>query len=179
MIMNVNISPKKYDLVAQFLHWSMTLILLYLIFFSHFEELPDAVMESEIELHSGLGLLIVVLGLVRWYWRKTRPRPAPVETDPPWQTRAAEITHQAFYALFLLAPAAGIVLAGLVAYPVRIFGLIEISGWLADNEGAAELMNSVHGFAADLILYLLIVHVAAALYHQFVKRDGLIWRMTP
>jgi cytochrome b561 len=40
-------------------------------------------------------------------------------------------------------------------------------------------VNSVHGFTADLILYLFIIHVAAALYHQFVKRDGLIWRMVP
>lgn len=175
----MNVSPKKYDLVAQFLHWSMTLILLYLIFFSQFEEIPDAVMENKIELHSGLGLLIVVLGLFRWFWRKTRPRPAPVETDPPWQTRAADIIHQVFYALFLLSPAVGIVLAGLVAYPVRIFGLIEISGWLSDNEKAAGLMNSVHGFSADLILYFLVLHVAAALYHQFIKRDGIIWRMTP
>lgn len=177
--MNKDIAPTRYDLVAQLLHWAMAGILLYLIFFSQYEDVPDAVMEGRIELHAGLGLFVVLLGLFRFYWRQTRPRPSEMSDAPRWQNLAARYTHQAFYGLFLLAPAAGVVLAGLVAYPVRIFGFVEISDWLSDNKEAAEFVNSVHGFTADLILYLFIIHVAAAIYHQFIKRDGLIWRMTP
>ncbi len=174
-----DIAPARYDLVAQLLHWAMAGILLYLVFFSEFEEVTDAVMESKIELHAGLGLLVVLLGLFRFYWRQARPRPPKLSEGPRWQILAAEYTHRAFYVLFLLAPAAGVVLAGLVAYPVLVFGLVDISGWLADSKGAAEFVNSLHGFTADLIFYLFIIHVAAALYHQFVKRNGLIWRMVP
>ncbi len=68
---NQEYSPKRYDIVAQLLHWSMALILVYLIFFSHFEDLADEVMISSIKLHSGLGLLIIFLAALRWYWRKT------------------------------------------------------------------------------------------------------------
>ena len=136
-------------------------------------------MEGRIKLHSGLGLLIVLLGVFRLYWRQSRPRPAPLVGGPKWQTKAAEFIHWAFYALFLLTPAIGFALAGLVSYPVGVFGLIEVSGWLKDNESLAELVNSAHGFSADIMTVLLALHIAAALYHQFVKHDGVIWRMIP
>ena len=147
----------------------MAAILIYLILFSSFEEVPDAEMVSRIKLHSGLGILVVVLAIA----------PATITNSPRWQVRAAEAVHYAFYALFLIAPVIGLVLAGLVAYDVSIFGVFSVADWLADNAGAADLVNSFHGFSADVLLALIIVHVAAALYHQFYKRDGLIWRMLP
>lgn len=157
----------------------MAAILAYLIFFSEFEDVPDALMEQNIQLHSGLGVLIVVLGAFRFYWRRSRPRPDPIANEPRWRIKASEFIHIAFYSLFLIAPAVGVVLAGLVAYPVRLFGVVEVSGWLRDNEAAATIANSLHGFTADVMTGLLVLHVGAALYHQFIKRDGLIWRMLP
>ncbi len=169
----------RYDAVAQALHWLMAAILIYLIFFSHFEELPDLAKEKKVRLHSGLGFLIVALGAFRFYWRRNRPRPAEVATGPAWQKNLASIIHYAFYGFFAIAPATGFVLSGFVSYPVNVFGIIEVSGWLQDSETAARLTNSVHGFSADLMTVLLVLHVGAALYHQFVLRDGLINRMLP
>lgn len=172
-------SPARYNFVAQLLHWLMAAILIYLILFSSFEEVSDAEMVSRIKLHAGLGILVVVLALVRWFWRRTRPRPAAITNSPRWQIRAAEAVHYAFYALFLIAPAIGLVLAGLVAYDVSVFGIFSISGWITDSVGAADTVNSFHGFSADVLLALIVAHVAAALYHHFVKHDGLVWRMLP
>ena len=172
-------SVERYDLVAQGLHWAMALILVYLIFSSSFEHTPDAVMEERIQLHSGLGLTIVVLGVIRWLWRFVRPRPDEAKFDAPWQRTIANTTHHMFYALFLVTPAIGFFLATLVSYPVRPFGLGPIYRWPEDSPMAADLVNSLHGFAADVILVLLILHVAAALYHQFFKNDALILRMMP
>lgn len=177
--MNRAAAIERYDLVAQCLHWAMALILVYLIFSSSFEDVSDAVMENRIQLHAGLGLTVIALGLIRWIWRSARPRPRPSGIDSRWQAALAAITHHTFYALFLLAPAFGILLASLVAYPVRPFGAAPIYKWPEDSPAAAEVMNSVHGFAADLILALLILHVGAALYHQFVKRDSILSRMMP
>lgn len=172
-------SPERYHWIAQLLHWGMAAILIYLIIFSSFEEATDAEMTERIRLHTGLGFTIVGLALIRWFWRSARPRPAPVENGPRWQIVAAEAVHRAFYLLFLVAPAFGFVLAGLVGYRVKVFGVFDIAGWLADDEGAAEIVNSFHGLAADVLLVLLLVHVAAALHHQFIKGDGLVWRMLP
>lgn len=172
-------SPARYHLVSQVLHWVMAAILIYLIFFSSFEEASDTEMMSRIKLHSGLGALIVILGLVRWFWRITKPRPAPIENAPKWQEHTTEVVHHAFYVLFLISPALGLILAGLVAYEVRVFGFFDVSDWLGDNMTAAEVINSLHGLTADIFLILIIIHVAAALYHQFIKGDGLIRRMLP
>lgn len=157
----------------------MAVILVYLIFSSSFEDAPDAVMEERIQLHAGLGLCIVVLGVTRWVWRFVRPQPPAVKFGAPWQKTIANATHHMFYALFLLTPAIGFFLAMLVSYPVRPFGLGPIYEWPEESVKAADLVNSIHGFAADVILVLLILHAAAALYHQFVKRDAVILRMMP
>ena len=169
----------RYDLVAQFLHWAMALILIYLIFSSSSENVPDATMEERIQRHAGLGLTIIALGVIRWVWRFVRPRPIEVHFETPWQRTIANTTHHMFYALFLLTPAIGFFLATLVSYPVRPFGLATIFRWPEDSPMVAGLVNSAHGFAADIILVLLILHIAAALYHQFVRRDSVILRMMP
>lgn len=172
-------SPDRYDLVAQGLHWGMAAILLYLVFSSGFEDVPDTEMAQRIRLHAGLGLFAGLLGVIRFVWRRWRPRPAETEGGPGWRRAVAKTTVNLFYALFLLMPAVGVILAGLVAYPVRPFGGVDISGWLTNDESAAALVNSVHGFLADTLLAFVALHVGAALYHHFVKRDGLLWRMTP
>ena len=59
-------TPKRYNLVAQALHWVMAVLLIYLIFFSQYEEVPDALMEKKIQLHSGLGTIVLALGLFRF-----------------------------------------------------------------------------------------------------------------
>jgi cytochrome b561 len=177
--MSSSIAPSRYHIVSQLLHWLMAAILLYLIVFSSFEEATDAQLVEKIKLHTGLGILIVLLAALRWIWRLARPRPGEIANTPRWQIRAANFTHHAFYIIFLIAPALGFVLAGLVAYRVEMFGLFEISGWLADSPNAAGLVNSFHGFAVDILTGLIVVHVAAALYHHFIKGDGLIWRMLP
>lgn len=171
------VSSRPYDIISMLLHWVMAFIIVYLIFFSEFEELDDAVMTDNIQLHSGLGLMILLLAAVRWLWRQTHPRP-----DFPgiaWQTRLRKYVYLIFYGCFFLSPLTGIILAGLVSYPVSVFGITEISGWLQDGETMAKLMNSVHGFCADVMLALLLIHIAAVLYHHFFKRDGLLWVMLP
>ncbi len=172
-------SSQRYDTIALLLHWSMALILVYLIFLSHFEDLSDDVMTSKIQIHSELGLLIVLLGVIRWYWRQTHPRPSNISHGTLWQVIISKFVHLAFYASFLITPAIGFILAGLVSYPVNIFGMLDISSWIQDNEFKAALTNSIHGFSADVLLVLLMFHVGAVLYHQFVRHDGLVWLMLP
>lgn len=173
------VTVERYNLVAQLLHWVMALILVYLIFSSSYHHTSDIVMEERIQLHAGLGLTIIVLGLVRWLWRYACPQPIDAKFEAPWQKTLANTTHHMFYALFLITPAIGFFLATLVSYPVRPFGFGPIFQWPEDSPMVAGWVNSIHGFAADVILILLIFHVAAALYHHFIKKDSLIMRMMP
>ena len=176
--MNQAVTPQRYDAVAQILHWVMALILLYQIFFSEFEHMTSAAKANEVQLHAGLGMIVLVLGILRLIWRFARPRPAPLP-GPKWQVRAGEWTHWLFYILFVLTPLSGIVLAGSVDYPVRVFGGPEISEILADDAKRAMSVRAVHGLMANIIMVLFFLHVLAALYHQFVVRDGALLRMAP
>ncbi len=172
-----SVSSRPYDIISMLLHWVMAFIIVYLIFFSEFEALDDAVMTDNIQLHSGLGLMILILAAVRWLWRRTQSKPD--DLGIAWQRRLRKFVYLTFYGCFFLSPLTGIILAGLVSYPVSVFGMAKISGWLQDSETLAKLMNSVHGFSADVMLALLLIHIAAVLYHQFFKRDGVLWVMLP
>lgn len=178
-LMSQSPAAQRYDWLAQVLHWAMAAILVYLIVTGSFEDVPDNVMEQKIQLHSGLGLMIIVLGLIRWGWRFFRPKPETVVFEKKWQKTIAVVIHQAFYALFLIAPALGVLLATLVAYPVRPFGFSPIYQWPENSPAMADLVNSFHGFAADVIMVLLIVHAGAALYHHFIQRNSVMLRMLP
>lgn len=172
-------SQSRYDFVAILLHWVMVAGLLWLIFTAHFEGVTDADMQDRIKLHSGVGMSVGLAGLFRLFWRLQKPRPNISVSGPAWQKKIAAIVVNVFYALFLLMPLVGFILAGIVSYPVQVFGLFDVSGWLNDNPGAAGLMNSVHGFLADTLLVFAAIHAGAALYHHFHLKDDVLAAMIP
>jgi cytochrome b561 len=106
-------------------------------------------------IHIAIGVSVLLLMLFRLATRIRRP----VQTDPddPHRLLAVlgAINHWAFYALLIVIP-----LVGAVA-------------WFGGSEGAGEL----HELLVGLTLILVLLHVAAALFHQFVLGDGLIRRM--
>ncbi len=172
-------SQARYDVVAILLHWVMVAGLLWLIFTAHFEGVTDAKMQDRIKLHSGIGMSVGLAGLFRLFWRLRNPRPNVSVSGPAWQKKIAAGVVNVFYALFLLMPLVGFILAGIVSYPVRVFGLFNASGWLNDNPGAADVMNSVHGFLADTLLVFAAIHAGAALYHHFQLKDDVLAGMIP
>lgn len=111
--------------------------------------------DAGVILHAGLGTLVLVLVLVRFVVRLLHKVPPPPQEADPRLELLAKMVHWGLYATMLLIP-----VTGLVAY----FGMV---GW----------MGFVHSALTSLILLLLGLHVAGALFHQFIRRDGLIRRM--
>ncbi|MCX7644446.1 MAG: cytochrome b/b6 domain-containing protein [Rhodobacteraceae bacterium] len=105
--------------------------------------------------HVWVGIAVMVLMVVRLGLRSTRGAPPPAGTG--WLARAAHLGHLALYGLLLVIPMAGMV------------------AWFQGEETAAE----VHGVLVNLALAVIAVHTAAALYHHFVLKDGLLGRMRP
>ena len=177
--MNSQSSLGQYLPIIQLLHWVMAGMLVYLLFFSEFEHMQAEEATKQMVFHSGIGLLIPVLGLLRLTIRKLQQPELPPLAGPEWQHKAAELVHRAFYALFFLVPLAGIVLGAVTTYPVVAFGIVDIGALAPDNAQFMTLMRSVHGFLADLIKYMLIIHVGATIYHHVKHKTPLIKRMLP
>lgn len=167
----------NYDRISQVLHWLMAVLVLAMIFIhpsSEHGNTPSAWMLA-LHLHMGLLILLLVLTRIFWHWRYAKV-PAAI-TGGKKQILAKHIVHKAFYVLMLLAPLVGLVLAVFSQYQMQLLGVIALPSFAA-SEGFYGGLRSFHGFGADLILYLAVIHIAVALYTQFYLKLPLLQRMT-
>ena len=157
-------SPDRYGSVAVTIHW-LTAILIVAA--------DSAIQAGFLRVHIPAAIIVLLLTLFRivWWWRFDR-KPIPVEGPPPWQGRFARFVHVAFYVVILGMVASGIGMMVLSGAGPIIFGG---SGDLPDFHDYPPRVP--HGIGAPLLIVLLVFHAGAALYHQFVLRDGLLGRM--
>lgn len=138
----------------------------------------DATTGSLYSLHKLLGFVVLWLVVLRVLVRLRRGAPAPVATLTPFERLASRVVHGALYALLLAVPLLG--WAGVSAYPaLDVFGLFSLPAILPPDEALANRLFSVHGLLALTLGVLALVHIAAALRHRFIKRDGVLGRMWP
>lgn len=172
--MSLKSSHGRYGSVAITIHWLTAIIILMLFatgLLAAGQADPDAKL-ALVRFHVPLGMAVLVLTLLRivWWWVADRRPDLPAD-QPGWQKFMAIGVHFALYAVILLLASSGIatlVLSG--ALPAIIAGTA-----LPDLE--TVLPRLVHGVAGKLMLGLLALHIGAALYHQFVRRDHLLARM--
>jgi cytochrome b561 len=127
--------------------------------------------------HKSLGALILPLVVARLTYRLTH-RPPPLPGDiPPVQRLAAQITHWALYALLIIEPLLGWMGTSAYPAPVPFFGLFNLPPLLAPNRALSEQLLSVHRLVAFTIVALAALHIGAALFHHFVRRDRVLQRM--
>src|SRR5690606_24916610 len=121
--------------------------------------------------HVTMGILVLVLTLLRIVWWLAFDRhPGAPAGQPRWQVRTAQVVHVGLYAVLVLMATSGIVtmmLSG--AMPLILAG-----GAVPDFSELAPRL--AHGAMSRLLLVLLALHVGAALYHQFIRRDRLLAR---
>jgi cytochrome b561 len=98
---------------------------------------------------------------------------------PRWQHAASRLTHAAFYLLLFAMPVSGWLMSSASNYPVSWFGLLQLPDFVRPDEGLKDLLEDVHETLAKALIALAVLHVVAALKHQFIDRDGLLMRMLP
>lgn len=127
--------------------------------------------------HKSIGALILVLAVIRLAYRLTRTPPPLPDDIPTIQRLAAHATHWALYALLFAMPLLG--WAGTSAYPapVPFFGLFELPPLLGPNRALSEQLLHWHGRVALALVGLAALHIGAALFHAFVRRDRVLARM--
>jgi cytochrome b561 len=123
--------------------------------------------------HFLAGSLVLLLTLLRAWLRLRDGAPAPSETGGPIATRAALLVHKLLYVLLILLPLSGL----LMIFQTGVFAAVMANdpAKLPDLEKAT--IHGVHGAIATVLLVTVALHFAAALYHQFVLKDGLLRRI--
>lgn len=170
----------RYTTTAIALHWLLALMILgSLAVGLYMTSLPFSPTRLKLfNWHKWAGVLILVLSAARLLWRLAHRPPA----DPPmpaWQRRAARATHGLLYALFFAVPLAGWAYSSSAGFPVVLFGVLPLPDWMPVNRELSETLKALHHWLAYALGGLVALHVAAALKHQFIDRDGLLLRMRP
>jgi cytochrome b561 len=166
-----------YDRVSSLLHWLLAVLILFLIFYHpSTEEGHSEASALATRIHTSTGMLILLLVIARIVWRIRYASVPPDPNGEPWQVLARKLVHVAFYPLMLLAPLMGILVSFASELDVSVLGLFAIPQ-LISSESTHDVLRSLHGLSADLLLYLSALHIAVALYHQFRLKDQLIQRM--
>jgi cytochrome b561 len=173
----MNLPPTRYHRALVVLHWLLALLLIVALGMGTFvlEPVPNSSPDKILALqgHMIAGGLILLLTLARLVVRLTTSHPAPASTGNRMMDRLAPLTYWALYGLVLVMAGSGVAISVLAGLPEIVFG--GVGSLLADFDSLPP--RAVHGVVAKLLVLVISLHIAAALYHHFVRRDGLLARM--
>lgn len=178
-----------YNRTARWLHWILAvLIIAMLIGGLLMEKIPRDETSLRIMVygwHKTFGITILVLSLVRLFWRLVHKPPALPAGMKTWERFAAKGTHIAFYGFMILMPMIGWGITSTSRYPSKIFQVVPLPalpglGDLGDKRGEIhKLFENAHEKLAYLAIALIILHVGAALKHHYKDKDDVLTRMLP
>ena len=129
--------------------------------------------------HKSLGVLILLLMILRLINRIAVGAPIPDPAIEPWQKAVSSAVHTALYVLLFAMPVVGYIANSAYGAPTPFFGLFNLPAAVEQNEALAKQLFTVHRWVGWLVVLLVLMHVGAALYHHFVRRDTVLQRMLP
>lgn len=179
----------RYSHVAMLLHWIIAaMILVNLGLGWRMSFLKGMAQFDMFQLHKSVGITVLVLSVVRLVWRLLHPAPALPATMSAWERFGAHATHWFFYLMMIGMPLTGWAMVSVSPWNIptllwhripwpHIAFLHDLSP--AQKAGVEAASGSVHLYLALGGAALIALHVAAALKHQFVTKDGVLGRMVP
>ncbi|MBV8143887.1 MAG: cytochrome b [Gammaproteobacteria bacterium] len=169
----------RYTRGAVALHWTMAVLIVVVgVLGLLHDSWPRSTQKFWINLHALIGLLVWVLIVVRLAWRLRHPPPALPPEIGVLPRRLSYAVHLLLYVLVFVIPLVGIVT---FVWHGRAFdfGLFRVDFGVRSNRAIFHPTEDLHGYLAYTLFTLIGIHLAAALWHQFVWRDRLLQRMWP
>jgi cytochrome b561 len=132
-----------------------------------------------VQIHKPLGIAILVLALLRLSLRFHYGAP-PLPVDLPVPVKlAAHLSHYIFYALMIAMPLLGWAMLSAASYPVVLFGGVHLPPIASVDPELHTMLWRAHHYLALAFFALILMHVAAALFHKLVRHDGVFEAMGP
>jgi len=174
---------ETYSVGARHFHWWVVLLIaiqlplgIYMVQYgarTNFAEPTGTLYDT----HKVIGMLILLFVVARLSYRLLNGAPGSEPTLAPWQRIVSHITHWAIYALLLIVPLLGW-LATSAYGPFQPFG-IPLPRLMGDDQDLATRLYNAHKAAAILLMALIAMHFCAAMFHYFIRKDGVLNRMWP
>lgn len=163
----------------RFLHWLMAAAILTMLFIGVAMVASVSSLHSLlVAIHKPLGVMILVLVVVRLWLRFATVTPALPASLPAWQRGVAHLSHWILYFMMLAQPLIGWAMLSAAGYPVTLGAGIVLPPVVPVNNDWYALLRPLHTWFALALFATVMLHLAAALLHAFVLRDGVFRSMT-
>ena len=170
-------TPRHFNLTARVLHWSMALLILAMLFVGIGMVASISLRPTLVSLHRPLGIAILLLVIVRLI-NRLRHHPPPLPADlPAVQVFAAKASHWLLYALMFAMPLVGWSMLSAGGYPVTMFNGFALPPIAPHNATVYAVLRTAHTWLALLLFATVLMHLAAALFHVWVRRDEVFASM--
>jgi len=171
----------RYTRTAMSLHWLIALMIIGLFAFGlYMVELPLSPQKLKYySYHKWAGVTVFLLVLLRLLWRITHRPPELPAGMPGWQVKAAKAGHHLLYLLMVIVPLSGWLMSSAKGFQTVWFGVLPLPDLLSKDAGLGDALLWVHRLLNWLFMAVVAGHVAAALKHHFIDRDGTLARMWP
>ena len=171
---------QRFTASQRLLHWLMAICILAMLFIGvGMVSTVKPVYLTLVQIHKPLGIAILMLALIRLALRLFYGAPAlPADLPEPMKL-AAHLSHYAFYALMIGLPLLGWGMLSAASYPIVLFGGFRLPSILPLSDSLHTILWDAHHYLALCFFALILLHVAAALFHALVRHDGVFEAMAP
>jgi cytochrome b561 len=173
-------NPRQFNPLQRALHWVMAICILAMFFIG--VGMVSTIAPKYlglIAIHKSLGILLLILVLVRLVARWRYGAPALPASLPAPLKLAAEGSHYLLYGLMIVMPLLGWGMLSAADYPVVLLGGLRLPQILPQSEGLHTLLWDAHHYLAFVFFAVVLMHLAAALMHALIRRDGVFAAMAP
>ncbi|HHG8774954.1 TPA: cytochrome b [Raoultella planticola] len=163
----------------RFLHWLMAAAIMAMLFIGvAMVATVSSLHALLVSMHKPLGLMILLLVVVRLWLRFYTAVPLLPASVPAWQRGLAHLSHWALYAMMLLQPLIGWAMQSAAGYPISVAGVFILPPLTPVNNDWYAVLRPLHSLVALVLFITVMLHLAAALFHALVRRDGVFESMS-
>ena len=178
--MNANINKASYTDLAIILHWLLACLLVFQlcigVFMVEIPKGPDSSRALWFNFHKSVGILLALLILFRLIWRLKNQPPALPESMSRWKRFVSNANHFLLYLCMAVMPVTGIIGSIFSKYPIKFFG-ISLPRIAEPDEIIKTFTSDLHQYFAYFFIFLISIHVIAALKHLVMDCDDIFERM--
>jgi cytochrome b561 len=171
---------QRFTPLQRTLHWVMAVCILAMLFIGvgmASTVAPEYL--SLVAIHKSLGILILILALIRLVVRlRSGAPPLPADLPEPMKL-AAHLSHYALYALMIAMPLLGWAMLSAADYPVTVWPSLWLPRIVPQSASLHTALWNAHHYLGLLFFAVILMHVAAALFHALIRRDGVFDAMGP
>ncbi|PWF22090.1 cytochrome b [Corticimicrobacter populi] len=169
----------RYTRTARSLHWLMALLLTGLVGLGFYmQTMPLSPTKLQVySWHKWLGITIFLLAVIRLAWRAGHKPPALPDHMGSFERLAAHGGHVALYLLMLGIPLSGWLMSSAMGFQTVWFGVLPLPDLLARDRELGKSLVQVHATLNIALIVMVVLHILAALKHQFIDKDQILSRM--